>query len=192
MPPSPAKKPTFNDILKALIPDQVEAAYADVEKFVTHKARQFSDKEAKEFAATLKKLIDQSGAQVEKALYYMLCDPTNVARADIKKAMDNSTKAAIALVVTLLVGQFALAPATALILASIVVKIFAAKGQEKVCAEMKARKAGTVGTAGTEGKPGTEGTAKAATPTTPEKAGTQGTEATPDTPAAEEMTVAPD
>jgi hypothetical protein len=139
--PSASQKLSFNDIIKAIVPDQLEAAYADVEKFVARKAKQFSDKEAKEFAALLKKLMDQSGTQAENALYYLLCDPTNVARADIKKAMENGTKAGIALVVTMLVGQFALAPATALIIASIVVKIVAAKGHEKVCAELKARKA---------------------------------------------------
>ena len=86
------------------------------------------------------RLIEQFGRPVELALFALLCQDSEL-RPALDKAADGGVKFGIALIVPILVGQFVLAPAVALVVATLVIKTFAAHGQKALCAELESRAA---------------------------------------------------
>jgi len=78
-------------------------------------------------------LIAKFGAQVEPALYTLLCDKQNKTRETVDKALKGGTGSAAAVLAPLLIAQFALAPAVAAMVAAVAVQAIAAAGREKLC-----------------------------------------------------------
>lgn len=81
-------------------------------------------------------LIRRFGTQVEPALYALLCDKKSTTRDSVDKALKGGAASATAILVPLLIGQFALAPAVATVVAAVAVQALAAAGQEKLCEEL--------------------------------------------------------
>lgn len=88
---------------------------------------------------TIHDLLERMGDKVEPALYALLCDTENPLRKTTDDALHNGTRSAIAALVPLLIAQFALAPAVAVVVAGFAVKTLASKGQNKLCEELAAR-----------------------------------------------------
>ncbi len=81
-------------------------------------------------------LIRRFGAQVEPALFALLCDKKSSTRESVDKALKGGAASATAILVPLLIGQFALAPAVAAVVAAVAVQALAAAGQENLCEEL--------------------------------------------------------
>jgi hypothetical protein len=92
-------------------------------------------------AKTTQELLEKMGDKAEPILYALLCDEQNPLRKTVDEALHGGTKSAIAVLVPLLVAQFALAPAIAVVVAGFVVKTLASKGQEKLCKELSEARA---------------------------------------------------
>ena len=86
-------------------------------------------------------LISKFGGQVEPALYALLCDKKSPTRLKVDKALKGGTQSAVALLVPLLIAQFALAPAVAALVAAVAVQAIASAGQERLCEELAERQA---------------------------------------------------
>jgi len=86
-------------------------------------------------------LISKFGGQVEPALYALLCDRRSPARGKVDKALKGGTQSAVALLVPLLITQFALAPAVAALVAAVAVQAIASAGQGRLCEELAERTA---------------------------------------------------
>lgn len=87
-------------------------------------------------------LLAKFGAQVEPALYALLCDQKSTIRETVDKALKGGTASASAILVPLLIGEFALAPAVATVVAAVAMQAIAAAGQEKLCQELAKAQAG--------------------------------------------------
>ncbi len=84
----------------------------------------------------VRELLNKFGAQVEPALYALLCDKKSPTRATVDKALKGGGASATTMLVPLLVAQFALAPAVAALVAAVAVQAIASTGQEKLCKEL--------------------------------------------------------
>ena len=89
----------------------------------------------------VRELLGKFGAQVEPALYALLCDKKSPTRLKVDKAVKGGTQSAVALLVPLLIAQFALAPAVAALVAAVAVQAIASAGQERLCEELAERQA---------------------------------------------------
>jgi hypothetical protein len=78
-------------------------------------------------------LIARFGAQVEPALYALLCDKQDKTRETVDKALKGGVGSAAAVLTPLLIGKFALAPAVAAMVAAVAVQAIAAAGRDKLC-----------------------------------------------------------
>ena len=85
----------------------------------------------------MKDLLDKLGGKAEPALYTFLCEEKTSMRSVVDDALRNGTQSAIVVLIPLLIAQFALAPAVAAVVAGVVVKTLASKGQRKLCKEMR-------------------------------------------------------
>jgi len=84
---------------------------------------------------TMQDLMDKLGDKAEPILYALLCNEQNPLRKTVDEALRGG-KSGVAVLVPLLIAQFALAPAVAAVVAGFVVKTLASKGQEKLCEEL--------------------------------------------------------
>jgi outer membrane biosynthesis protein TonB len=83
-------------------------------------------------------LIRKFGAQVEPALYGLLCDTQSPNRQAVDKALKNGGAAASAVLLPLLIKDYNIAPAIATMVAAVTVQAIATVGQEKLCQAMAA------------------------------------------------------
>ena len=83
-------------------------------------------------------LIRKFGAQVEPALYGLLCDTSSVNRTAMDKALKNGGTAATATLIPLLISDYSISPAIATMVAAVVVQAIATVGQEKLCQALAA------------------------------------------------------
>jgi|GEM_PF-2256680 len=81
-------------------------------------------------------LLKKFGAEVEPALYALLCDKKSSTRATVDKALKGGASSATAILAPLLITQFALAPAVAAVVAAVAVQAVATAGQKKLCQEL--------------------------------------------------------
>ena len=121
-----------------LVPDVLEKAYADAEEFIATRTGRSGQAAIAELVADSHSLIAQFGKPVEQALFALLCQDSEL-RPALNEALGGNVKSGVALVVPILVGQFALAPAVALVVATLVIKTFATRGQKTLCAELESR-----------------------------------------------------
>ena len=122
------------------MPDVLEQAYAEVEGFVTTHSDRAAQHVTADLAADAYRLIEQFGRPVELALSALLCQDSEL-RPTLDKTMESGVKSGIAFIMPILVGQFVLVPAVALVVATLVIKTFAAHGQKALCAELESRAA---------------------------------------------------
>ena len=113
-------------------------AYADAEEYVASRTGRSGQAAITELVADSHSLIAQFGKPVEQALFALLCQDSEL-RPILNGALGGSVKSGVALVVPILVGQFALAPTVALVVATLVIKTFATHGQKALCAELESR-----------------------------------------------------
>jgi hypothetical protein len=107
-----------------------------------HLAKRKAAAEEKQGALrTAQDLMDRLGTKAEPILYALLCDDKHPLRKSVDAALRNGSQSAIAVLVPLLIAQFALAPALAVVVAGFVVKTLASKGQKKLCEELAAKRA---------------------------------------------------
>lgn len=133
MPPS---RSTLRSLLALFLPEELEKVYADVEAFVAAHTHGDAPRTTAQLAGEVKRLITHFGEPVRPALRALLCDQTSSLHATLETALACGTKSAIALLVPMLITQFALAPAAALFVAALVVKALATRGRERLCAEL--------------------------------------------------------
>lgn len=98
--------------------------------------RKPAEQEKPSTVKTVQELLDKVGDRAEPILYTLLCDPDNPLRKTVDETLRNGTKSAIVALIPLLIAQFALAPAVAVVVAGFIVKTLAGKGQEKLCEEL--------------------------------------------------------
>ena len=96
------------------------------------------DLELADLLRPAKSVWSKVGDQIEPILYQILCDPKNALRRTVDNALQDGTKSAVLVLAPLLIAQFALAPAVAGVVAAIVVKALATRGQKKLCDELRA------------------------------------------------------
>lgn len=126
----------FSELVSLLMPDVLEKAHADAEEFIASRTGRSGQAAIAELVADSHNLIAQFGKPVEQALYALLCQDSEL-RPTLNEALGGGVKSGVALVVPILVGQFALAPTVALVVATLVIKTFATRGQKTLCAELE-------------------------------------------------------
>jgi hypothetical protein len=84
----------------------------------------------------LNELIRDHGEPVRNALYALLCDQESPLRKIADTSLADNGKSAVGLLVPVLVAQFTLAPAVALLVATLVLKAVMAGGEKAVCEGM--------------------------------------------------------
>ena len=124
--------------MSLLIPDALEEAYADAEEFIVTRTGRSGQTAIAELANDSHRLIAQFGKPVELALFALLCQDSKL-QPTLNEALGGGVKSGVALVVPILVGQFALAPTVALVVATLVIKTFATRGQKALCMELESR-----------------------------------------------------
>ena len=120
------------------MPDALEEAYADAEEFIVTRTGRSGQMSIVELVNDSHRLIAQFGKPVEQALFALLCQDSKL-RPTLNEALGGGGKSGVALVVPILVGQFALAPTVALVVATLVIKTFATRGQKALCTELESR-----------------------------------------------------
>jgi hypothetical protein len=133
-----AKKRSLSGLISRLVPDRLEEAYDDIENYLSACARLPGDQVAC-LAQVVGELVDRFGESVQAALYEFLCDRESALHKTTEGALGGGMKAAVAVLVPLLVAQFALAPAVALVVATLVVKVIATQGEQTLCEELTKR-----------------------------------------------------
>jgi hypothetical protein len=130
----PRKSP-INDFVSMIVPDRIEEAYDRVENYFTqHLHLTFGSPEG--VAGVLNELIRDHGVKVRKALYAMLCEENGPLRPLVSGTTATGAKSAVGFLVPVLAAQFALAPAVALLVATLVIKTAAAHGEKSLCEEL--------------------------------------------------------
>jgi len=127
--------PSLPDLVLLVKPDKLQAVYAEVENFVGAYSRRLPEQASTDLVRDLRSLTSRYGPPAEAALRALLCERGSL-RHSVEKALDGGVKSALALVVPLLVAQFALAPTVALLVAAFVIKTLATHGQKQLCAEL--------------------------------------------------------
>jgi hypothetical protein len=131
----PPKLPSLPNLAVLVKPDKLQTVYAEVESFVGGYSRRLPEQASTDLTRELRSLTTRFGPPVEAALRALLCDQGSL-RNTVEKSLEGGAKSALALVVPLLVAQFALAPTVALLVATLVIKALATHGQKKLCAEL--------------------------------------------------------
>jgi hypothetical protein len=131
----PPKLPSLPNLAALIKPDKLQAVYAEVETFVGGYSRRLPEQASTDLTRELRSLTTRFGPPVEAALQALLCEQGSL-RNTVEKSLEGGAKSALALVVPLLVAQFALAPTVALLVATLVIKALATHGQKKLCAEL--------------------------------------------------------
>ena len=130
------KKSPLDGFVAMIVPDRIEEAFERVDGYFTeHLNLSFDTPEG--VAEVLNELIRQSGEPVRNALNSLLCDPQSALRMVAGDSLlTGGVKSAVGVLVPLLVAQFALSPAAALLVATLVIKAVAANGEKAVCEEL--------------------------------------------------------
>lgn len=130
------KKSPLNEFVSMIVPDRIEEAFERVDVYFTdHLNLSFDTPEG--VSKVLYELISQNGEAVRKSLYALLCDPESSLRKIAGDSLlTGGVKSAVGVLVPLLVAQFALAPAVALLVATLVIKAVSAHGEKAVCEEL--------------------------------------------------------
>ena len=81
----------------------------------------------------VRELLGKFGAQVEPALYALLCDTQSPTREKVDQALKGGNHSAVSMLAPLLITQFTLAPAVAAVVAAVAVQAIAAAGKDKLC-----------------------------------------------------------
>lgn len=131
----PPKLPSFPNLASFIKPDKLQAVYTEVESFVGTYSRRLPEQASTDLVRDLRNLTTRFGPPVEAALRALLCDQGSL-RNSVEKALEGGAKSGIALIVPLLIAQFALAPTVALLVATLAIKALATHGQNKLCAEL--------------------------------------------------------
>jgi hypothetical protein len=135
------KKPlSLPDLISRLVPDRLEEAYNSVEDYLSAHAHLPGDQAAR-LTEAIGELVDRSGESVQVVIYELLCNKESSLHKTTEGALSNGAKAAMGVLVPVLVAQFALAPAVALVVAALAVKVIAAKGEQALCEELAKRAA---------------------------------------------------
>lgn len=137
--PTAPKLPSLPNLFSLITPAQLDEARKALETFIATRTRQFTQRDWEELAKELNLLLTRFGTPVEKALYATLCDRGEIRRL-VDEAMGESVRAAVSLIVPLLVAQFALTPSIALLVASFIIKTLASKAQDRLCQELSKRR----------------------------------------------------
>lgn len=118
-----------------IVPDRIEEAYDRVDEYFTeHLKLSFDTPEG--VTKVLNELIHDHGESVRKALYSLLCEPDSALRKMTTSLLAENGKSAVGQLVPVLVAQFALAPAVALLVATLVIRALASGGENAVCEGM--------------------------------------------------------
>jgi hypothetical protein len=131
----PRKSP-LNDFVFMIAPDRIEEAYDRVDSYFTeHLKLNFDSPEG--VAGVLTELIRDHGVKVRKALYALLCEENGSLRSMMNGAAETGgEKSTVGFLVPVISAQFNLAPAVALLVATLVIKTTAAHGEKSVCEEL--------------------------------------------------------
>ena len=131
-----AKKSALNEFVAMIVPDRIEEAYGRVETyFDEHLNLSFDSPQG--VSGVIDELIRQNGEPVRNALYNLLCEPESAMRTATQTALGGGgVSSAVGVLVPLLVAQFAMAPAVALLVGTLVIKAFASSGEKAVCEEL--------------------------------------------------------
>ena len=132
-----ARKRSLSGLISRLVPDRLEEACDDIESYFGAYAHLPGDQVAR-LAEAIGELIDHCGESVQTAVYELLCRKSNL-RKTTEGALNSGVKAAVGVLVPVLVAQFALAPAVAVVVATLVVKVIAAQGERTLCEELAKR-----------------------------------------------------
>jgi hypothetical protein len=130
------KKSPLTSFVSMIVPDRIEEAFDRVDEYFTeHLKLSFETPEG--VTGVLNELIRDHGEPIRNALYALLCDPDNKLRKMVPVGLEASGRAAaVGVLVPALVAQFALAPAVALLVATLVIDASAANAQKTVCEGM--------------------------------------------------------
>jgi hypothetical protein len=131
----PPKLPSLPHLASLIKPDKLQAVCAEVESFIGGYSRRLPEQASTDLTRELRSLTTRFGPPVEAALRALLCEQGSL-RDAVEKSLEGGVKSALALVVPLLIAQFALAPTVALLVATLVIKALATHGQKKLCAEL--------------------------------------------------------
>ena len=127
-----ARKSPINEFVSMIVPDRIEEAYDRVDNYFTeHLHLSFDSPEG--VAGVLNELIRDHGVKVRKALYAMLCEENGSLRPLVSGTTASGAKSAVGFLVPVLAAQFSLAPAVALLVATLVIKTTAAHGEKSLC-----------------------------------------------------------
>jgi hypothetical protein len=131
----PRKSP-INEFVSMIAPDRIGEAYERVEVYFTdHLNLSFDSPEG--VAGVLDELIRQNGEPVRRSLYTLFCDPdSSLRKAAEESLLTGGVKSAVEVLEPLLAAQFSLAPAVALLVATLLIKAVAAHGEKAVCEEL--------------------------------------------------------
>ena len=130
----PRKSP-IDDFVSMIVPDRIEEAFDRVENYFTeHLKLSFDSPEG--VAGVLNELIRDHGPKVRRVLYALLCEENGALRPIVSGATASGAKSAVGFLVPVIAAQFALAPAVALLIATLVIKAVAASGEKSLCEEM--------------------------------------------------------
>jgi hypothetical protein len=133
--PSKPKKSALSEFALMIVPDRIEDAVDQVDAYFTdHFKLSFDTPEG--VGGVLNELLRQNGDPVRKALYALLCDESGLFKSITGGVTSDGIKAGVGMLVPLLISQFALAPAVALLVATLVLKAVAANGQKALCEEL--------------------------------------------------------
>jgi|GEM_PF-3963059 len=130
-----AKKSPLTDFVSMIVPDRIEEAYERVDDYFTQHLKLSFDA-PENVVAALNDLISQHGEPVRKALYGLICEKGGALHGLTSSAMVSGGKSAAGVLVPALVAQFALAPAVALLVATLVIKTISAGGEKVLCEGM--------------------------------------------------------
>jgi hypothetical protein len=129
------RKLAINEFVSMIVPDRVEEAFDRVDEYFTqHLQLSFDSPEG--VAGVLNELIRQNGEVVRRALYALLCEENGTLRPLVSGATATGARSAVGFLVPVLAAQFALAPAVALLIATLVIKAVAANGEKAICEEL--------------------------------------------------------
>ncbi|HLF28371.1 MAG TPA: hypothetical protein VJG32_18720 [Anaerolineae bacterium] len=129
--------------VQAARPKQRSLANRSVRPRRASKAKRSSGESWHKLVISVQDLIDRIDDPIADILYSLLCDQDRSSQIARDALNRGSAMAALALVPAL-VGQFALAPATAALVAGVVVKALLTKGPEKLCEELAEARAAKV------------------------------------------------
>jgi len=139
--PSPFKLPPLPDLTTLVNTKQIEETRTAIEKFVALHVRapDIRQMRLEELVKEMSDLLTKFGKPAEVALYSIICEGGEL-RTLVDQVVSEGIRSALGFIVPLLVAQFALTPAVALIIATFIVKTFAIKAQEKLCVELTRRR----------------------------------------------------